>query len=56
LAKKTGLQRTYISLLERGERSPTAATLFRVCTKLRLRPSELWKKVEEEIGWTSQIG
>lgn len=55
LAKKTGLHRTYISLLERGERSPTATTLFRVCTKLRLRPSALWQMIEEDVGWTSQI-
>ena len=56
LAEKTGFHRTYISLLERGERSPTAATLFRVCRRLRLRPSELWKEIEEEIVWINQIG
>ncbi len=56
LAKKAGLHRTHISLLERGERSPTASTLFRVCRELRIRPSEVFKRLEDKLGWTLLFG
>lgn len=50
LAELCDLDRTYISLLERGLRQPTILTLFKIADALDLPPSELVKKVEEEIG------
>jgi transcriptional regulator with XRE-family HTH domain len=46
LAEKSGLHRTYISLLERNIKSPTIDTLFRICKSLRISTSALIKKVE----------
>ncbi|KAA3435932.1 helix-turn-helix domain-containing protein [Rufibacter hautae] len=40
LAFRSGLDRTYISLLERGLRVPTIATLFKVSAALDIRPEE----------------
>ncbi len=34
LADKSSLDRTYISLLERGERQPTISTLFKIASAL----------------------
>ena len=50
LAELCDLDRTYISLLERGLRQPTISTLFKIADALDLPPSELVKKVEDEIG------
>jgi transcriptional regulator with XRE-family HTH domain len=38
LAHRAGLHRTYISLLERGMRSATLDTVFRICAALDLDP------------------
>ena len=38
LAADTGLNRSYISLLESGERKPSADTLELVCEKLQIPP------------------
>jgi transcriptional regulator with XRE-family HTH domain len=56
LAKKAGLHRTYISLLETGKQSPTAATLFQVCRRLRMRPSDVFKQLEDRLDWIVLIG
>lgn len=41
LAFRAGLDRTYISLLERGIKSPTLKTFFRLCSVLNQKPEEL---------------
>lgn len=46
LAEYCDLDRTYISLLERGLRQPTLTTIFKVSKALDITPSELIKKVE----------
>ena len=46
LAFKAGLDRTYISLMERGQRSPTLDVLLRLCDALGVLPSDLMKKLE----------
>jgi transcriptional regulator with XRE-family HTH domain len=46
LADKSGLHRTYISLLERNKKSPTLETLFRICHALGVSAAGLIKKVE----------
>jgi transcriptional regulator with XRE-family HTH domain len=49
LAEYCELDRTYISLLERGLRQPTLITLFKIAKALDIAPSELIKKVEGRI-------
>ncbi len=47
LAFEADLDRTYISLLERGLRQPTLATLFTLAEQLDIRPSRIIKMVED---------
>lgn len=49
LAEYSDLDRTYISLLERGLRQPTITTLFKLSKALNITPSQLIKKVEDKI-------
>lgn len=49
LAHRCTLDRTYISLLERGLRQPTLSTIFRIADTLEASPSDLIKQVEEQI-------
>lgn len=46
LAFNSGLDRTYISLLERGKRNPTLNTLFMISKTLQVNPHSLVKEVE----------
>lgn len=46
LAFRSGLDRTYISLLERGLRVPTIDTLFKISKKLGIRPEDLVARIE----------
>ena len=36
LAKLTGLDRTFISLIENGKRSPTFSTILKICSALEM--------------------
>lgn len=45
LAEYSDLDRTYISLLERGLRQPTITTLFRLSSALHTTPQELIRRV-----------
>jgi len=47
LAIQSDLDRTYISLLERGLRQPTISTLFKIAEVLEVTPSSIIKKLEE---------
>jgi transcriptional regulator with XRE-family HTH domain len=47
LAEYCDLDRTYISLLERGQRQPTITTIFKLAKALKIAPSELIKLVEK---------
>ena len=47
LAEYCELDRTYISLLERGLRQPTITTIFKLAKALNITPSALIEKVEE---------
>lgn len=49
LALESGLDRTYISFLERGLRKPTIHTLFRLCSALSVQPSVFIQEVEKTI-------
>ena len=41
LAQKAGLDRTYVSGIERGERNPSLANLFRLADALELELSRI---------------
>jgi len=47
LAFNTDLHRTYISLLERGERQPTLETIFTVAREIGWEPAELIRQVQK---------
>lgn len=49
LALDCELDRTYISMLERGKRQPTLKTIFNLCEKLNCSPSEMVRHVEIEV-------
>jgi transcriptional regulator with XRE-family HTH domain len=49
LAFESGLHRTYISLLERGLRSPKFGTIVRLAAVLAIRPSELVASAEAHL-------
>ena len=46
LAELCELDRTYISLLERGLRQPTLTTLFKLSEALGIEPEEFVKKLK----------
>lgn len=50
LAELSHLDRTYISLLERGLRTPTISTLFSISNALDNSPARIIKLVEENIN------
>ncbi|HBR30052.1 MAG TPA: XRE family transcriptional regulator [Firmicutes bacterium] len=49
LAYYCGLDRTYISLLERGLRNPTLTTLFSLANSLGYKPHQLVYEIESEM-------
>ena len=50
LSFDSDLDRTYISLLERGLKSPTIRTLFAVAKVLEVRPSEVLRRTEDLLA------
>ena len=50
LALECGLDRTYISLLERGLRQPSIKTVFALGHALEQRPSRLIAALEKELN------
>lgn len=50
LAELSHLDRTYISLLERGLRTPTISTLFSISAALNKSPNRIIKLVEKSIN------
>ena len=49
LGFKSGYHRTYISLLERGLKSPSLNTIFQLARVLQVEPCELVKHVQEMV-------
>ncbi|HLQ83110.1 MAG TPA: helix-turn-helix transcriptional regulator [Pseudogracilibacillus sp.] len=49
LAHQSDLDRTYISLLERGKRNSTLKVLFSLCDALNISPSDFVKEMEKYI-------
>ena len=50
LGALSGLDRTYIGLLERGKRNPTLKTIFKLAEALEITASLMIQKLEEEKG------
>jgi len=48
LAKLAGLDRTFISLIENGKRSPTFSTILKISSALDIAPSELFLIYEKK--------
>ena len=54
LGFESGYHRTYISLLERGRKSPSLNTIFQLASVLRVTPSEIIRRVEMKGGKVSK--
>jgi transcriptional regulator with XRE-family HTH domain len=48
LGFESGYHRTYISLLERGKKSPSLNTIFKLADTLNIKPSELVGSIQAE--------
>jgi len=47
LAEKADIHRTYVSLLERDLKSPTVEVLIRICAALKIKASDILKRIDE---------
>ena len=48
LALEAGIQRNYVSLIERGVNQPTITIIFKLATALEMNPSQVVELVEKE--------
>lgn len=55
LGFEAGLDRTYVSLLERGLKSPTIRTLVKLAEVLKVLPSEIVRGMEVRLA-TGPVG
>ena len=55
LAAQSGFHRTYISLLERGKKSPSLNTIFKLSSSLGLPLKDFMSMVEKEIKDLNKI-
>ena len=56
LGFKADLHRTYISQLERGLKSPSLKTLYKITSILEISLSDFMKLVEQESNTNSDFG
>jgi len=49
LGFKSGYHRTYISLLERGQKSPSLQAIFRLAKALEIEPSGMVRQIERTV-------
>jgi transcriptional regulator with XRE-family HTH domain len=54
LGFESGYHRTYISLLERGRKSPSLNTVFQLSTTLKVLPSEILRRTEARVSRVSK--
>lgn len=52
LAKESDLDRTFISLLERGQRQPSLQTIFAISTVLKVSADELIRQTERKAKFS----
>jgi transcriptional regulator with XRE-family HTH domain len=50
LGFEASLHRTYISLIERGLKSPTIKTIVRLCVALEISPDKFLKRVMQRVA------
>ena len=50
LSGLAGLDRTHYSKIERGLRSPTLGTLFKIAQALDIPPSDIVRQIEQQIA------
>ncbi|MCS0706485.1 helix-turn-helix domain-containing protein [Massilia aurea] len=50
LALAADIDRTFVSLMERGERQPTIRVLFKLATALHVPPARLIQLTEERVA------
>ncbi len=50
LAHECSLDRTFISLLERGLRQPSLSTILKIAEALKVSPVEIMKKVVKKLS------
>ena len=55
-AFEAGLDRSYMSMVERGLRSPTMRTVLRLADTLGVRPSEIVLRMEHLLAQKSRRG
>jgi ribosome-binding protein aMBF1 (putative translation factor) len=55
LALDSGLDRTYVSLLERGAQSPTIRSVVKLANVLGIMPSEIVRRMETLMGGTHRL-
>jgi transcriptional regulator with XRE-family HTH domain len=48
LAEKAGIDRTYVSILEREKQSPTVDTLIRLCRAMGVLASDVLAEIERD--------
>ena len=49
LSLQAGLDRSYISMVERGKRNPTLLVIFKICEVLEILPHDLIKNIENDL-------
>ena len=49
LAFDAEIHRTYVSLIERGQKSPSLSVIVRLAKALKVKPSELLRRVEIQL-------
>ena len=54
VAFESGLDRTFISLLECGRKQPSLVTIFQLAKALQTPPSQIIESVEEKCNENSQ--
>jgi transcriptional regulator with XRE-family HTH domain len=55
LAHRSGYHRTYISLLERGLRTPTLETVLKLATVLEISATEMVAEVENVLAQDDSV-
>ena len=50
LALEAGVERNYVSLLERGKNSVSIRVMFKLCAVLKVAPSDFLGRVERRLG------
>jgi len=56
LAYQAGINRTYVSILELGQKSPTLDVIFKLANGLGLSPSDLLGKTESLMSYKKNAG